>query len=285
VGIRHLQHYARRVAREDPTLTLPLQRGGNLRRGAILNAQPSSSNPKSEIRNPKLPRRLQYLALLFPLLLTARVAAQTGVPPRQPSQSPGGTVVRPDSAFVPGRIGDAPQQSRRDSLFGRPRFRGDVRIDSLELVYLLDSLDNTPQARMRRNLAMSPSDWMPTRGERAAREADLRRAMDLDYLFPNSYIPLFGISTGAVFRALGLVEDVTPRITYTLMRTEPVTVKIYTMEAELVTTIVDAPQRPGAYDFEWDLKDADGVRVPYGNYIAEVIVGGRMVLRKRIEAP
>lgn len=226
---------------------------------------------------------------LLLLLAAGEVAAQTGGSPQQPPRDPsGGTTRRPDSVYVPGTLGsggEAARGSRRDSLFGRPRLRGDVRLDSLDLVYLLDSLDNTPAERMRRNLAMSPSDWRPTPGERAAREADLRRAMDMDFVFPNSYVQLFGISTGAVFRALGLVEDVTPRITYTLMRTELVTVKIYTMEAVLVATLVDAPQRPGAYDFEWDFLDAQGVRVPYGNYIAEVIVGGRMVLRKRIEAP
>lgn len=186
---------------------------------------------------------------------------------------------------MPGSFGGAAEASRRDSIAGRARLRQDVRLDSLELVWMLDSLDNTPSARMRRNLAMGPDDWRPTPGERAAREAEIRRSMDMDFVFPNSYIQLFGISTGAVFRALGLVEDVTPRIAYTLMRTEAVSVRIYTMGAELVTTLVDAPQRPGKYSFDWDLHDAQGVRVPYGNYIAEVIVGGRMVLRKRIEAP
>ncbi|MBC8145394.1 MAG: hypothetical protein H7X80_07395, partial [bacterium] len=97
--------------------------------------------------------------------------------------------------------------------------------------------------------------------------------------------PLFGVSTGAVFRALGLVEDVTPRITYTLTSTQPVTVKVYNLEAELIAVIVNGSQRPGVYDFEWDLRDMDGKRVPYGNYVAEVIVGRALVLRKRIEAP
>lgn len=219
------------------------------------------------------------------LVAAADAAAQTGAPQQttRPQSGSDETTERPDSVYVPGLL--ERDGGRRDSLTRRPFLRHDARLDSLELVHLLDSLDNTPRAWMRRNLVMSPSDWMPTRGERAAREAELRRAMDLDYLFPNSYVQLFGISTAAVFRTLGLVEDVTPRITYTLVRTEPVTVKIYTMEATLVSTIVDAPQRPGAYDFEWDLRDAQGVRVPFGNYIAEVIVGGRMVLRKRIEAP
>jgi hypothetical protein len=198
-------------------------------------------------------------------------------------QQPGNEIVNADTMYVPGTYTPRDTTRALDSLRGI--LRHDMRLDSLDLVALLDSLDNSADARMRRNLAMAPSDWMPTEGERRAREEELRRSMDMDFVFPNSYVQLFGISTGAVFRALGLIEDVTPRIRYTLMRTEPVTVKIYTIQAELVTTLVDSPQRPGEYDFEWDFRDAQGVRVPYGNYVAEVIVGNRLVLRKRIEAP
>jgi hypothetical protein len=226
------------------------------------------------------------VALATALAMATQVRAQTGGPSQTGGASqaekrePSGRVK--DSVYVPGST----RRGSPDDSLSRVRWlREDARLDSLDLVHLLDSLENTPQARMRRNLAMAPSDWMPTKAERDAREADLRRAMDMDFVFPHSYVPLFGISTGAVFRALGLIEDVTPRITYTLLKTEPVTVKIYDLEAQLVATLVDGPQRAGVYDFQWDLTDAAGVRVPYGNYVAEVIVGGRMVLRKRIEAP
>ena len=189
-----------------------------------------------------------------------------------------------DTAYMPG-MRNRVDTMRRDTLPGIARLRRDLRLDSLELVHMLDSLESTVQARMRRNLAMSPSDWMPTKGERARREQEIRQSMDMDFVFPNSYAPLFSVSTGAVFRALGLAEDLTPRITYTLTRTEHVTVRIYNIRAELVRTIVNASQRPGVYDFEWDLRDDSGVRVAYGNYVAEVIVGNRLALRKRIEAP
>lgn len=204
--------------------------------------------------------------------------AQTQTPQRR-GDVPG------DTSFVPGTLGGVTPEPSRDSISNIARLRRDSRLDSTYLALLLDSLDNTTQARMRRNLAMNPSDWMPTEADRKAREADFRRAMDMDFVFPHSYVQLFGISTGAVFRALGLVEDVTPRITYTLTRTEQVVVRIYNLEAELITTIVNGSQSPGVYDFKWDFNDAEGRRVPYGNYVGEVIVGGRMVLRKRIEAP
>ena len=226
-------------------------------------------------------RRTLLLLVLVMLCGRALVHAQTGGGQQAPvSQPPAPTN---DSVYVPGSIIVPTDTSRAGRLRGW--LREELRLYSLELVSLLDSLERTVQARMRQNLAMSPSDWMPTEGERRAREEEIRRGMDMDFVFPNAYVPLFGISTGAVFRALGLVDDVTPRITYTLMRTELVTVKIYTIEATLVTTLVDGAQRPGVYDFMWDLRDADGKHVRYGNYIAEVIAGGRLLLRKRIEAP
>ncbi|MBC8144546.1 MAG: hypothetical protein H7X80_03105, partial [bacterium] len=177
---------------------------------------------------------------------------QTGASPSR--------VDAPDSTYVPGSLGGVTPEPSRDSLSGIGRLRRDARLDSMYLVLLLDSLDRTMQARMRRNLALVPSDWMPTKSDRDAREAELRRAMDMDFVFPHAYIPLFGVSTGAVFRALGLVEDVTPRITYTLTSTQLVTVKVYNLEAELIAVIVDGSQRPGVYDFEWDLRDMDGKR-------------------------
>lgn len=224
--------------------------------------------------------RRATLVCALAALSVAAAGAQTGTPQSGSQRDDD----RLDTVYMPGGR-DRVDTLRRDSLSGIARLRRDMRLDSMELVHMLDSLESTVQARMRRNLAMTPSDWMPTRGERAAHELAIRQSMDMDFVFPNSYVPLFSVATGAVFRALGLAEDLTPRITYTLTRTEHVSVRIYNIRAELVRTIVNLSQRPGEYDFEWDLRDDSGARVPYGNYVAEVIVGNRLALRKRIEAP
>jgi hypothetical protein len=161
-----------------------------------------------------------------------------------------------------------------------------IRRDSLVLHLFLDSLDNTPQAIRQRNLTFNSRDWMPTAADRARRAEDIARSQDWGNVYKN--IPRAGISIPlkSIGQALGLVEDVSPRIRYTLMRTEEVSVRVYDLESNLVRVLVDGVQPPGEYSFDWDLADADGRRVHYGDYIVEVIAQKtRLLLRKRVEVP
>jgi hypothetical protein len=139
---------------------------------------------------------------------------------------------------------------------------------------------------MRRNLTLTMRDWMPTARDRQRRADDIARAQDRGFLYRDiPRVQLFSIPMSSIGVALGIDEDVTPKINYTLMATEPVTVKVYGLDATLVTTLVEGVQSPGVYKLVWDFKDAYGIRVPFGNYVAEVMAGGRLLLRKRIEVP
>jgi hypothetical protein len=209
------------------------------------------------------------VALLFVLALSSEVFAQ----PRQ---------------------GHAPSESSRapyrgaDQLDINPwiHFLESMRRDSLAWLAYVDSLENTPIARMRRNLTFTMSDWMPSRADSLRRVEDLYRALDHDFLYPDHpRVPLFSFSPSQVLMALGITEDVTPRIKYTLTSTQPVTVKVYDLEADLVATLVDEVQAPGIYTMTWNFKDSTGNRVRFGDYIAEVMGGTQLLLRKRIVAP
>ena len=161
-----------------------------------------------------------------------------------------------------------------------------ARRDSLAWLDYLDSLANTRSAIMQRNLTMTMRDWMPTERDRRNRAEDIARAQDRGFLYRDiPRVPLFSIPTSAIGMALGIDEDVTPKIRYTLTSTQPVTVKVYGLDASLVATMLDVVQSPGVYKLEWDFKDANGIRVPFGNYVAEVMAGNRLLLRKRIEVP
>jgi hypothetical protein len=139
---------------------------------------------------------------------------------------------------------------------------------------------------MKRNLAMTMRDWMPTERDRRNRAEDIARAQDRGFLYRDiPRVPLVSIPMSAIGMALGIDEDVTPKINYTLTSTQPVTIKVYGLDANLVTTMLDVVQSPGVYRLEWDFKDSNGIRVPYGNYVAEVMAGNRLLLRKRIEVP
>lgn len=161
-----------------------------------------------------------------------------------------------------------------------------IKSDSLLLSSYIDSLENTPQAIMKRNLTFNPSMWMPTAADQARRAEDIARSQDWGNVYKN--IPRAGVSIPlkSIGQALGLVEDVSPRIRYTLMRTEMVSVRVYDLQSRLVATLVDDVQAPGEYSFDWDFRGSDGQRVTYGDYIVEVIAEGtRLLLRKRVEVP
>jgi hypothetical protein len=166
------------------------------------------------------------------------------------------------------------------------RMRAELRLDSLGLVAFLDSLANTPEAIRNRNLTFDPKTWQPTEADKARRNADIARALDWQDLHPNlPFTPLLAVPLKSIGQALGLTEDTSPNIKYTLTHTQHVSVKVYDPLANEVVTLVDDVQRPGVYSFEWDMKDAGGQRVHYGDYVAEVIADKQLLLQKRIEVP
>ncbi len=168
----------------------------------------------------------------------------------------------------------------------RHLLREAVRQDSLAWLDYMDSLNNTRAAIMQRNMAMTMRDWMPSERDRMNRSRDIARAQDRGFLYRDiPRVQLFSIAPTAIGMALGIDEDVTPKINYTVTATMPVTVKVYGLDAVLVATMVEGVQSPGVYKLVWDFKDVNGIRVPYGNYVAEVMAGNRLLLRKRIEVP
>lgn len=81
---------------------------------------------------------------------------------------------------------------------------------------------------------------------------------------------------------IGAIEDVSPKITYTLTLVSDVEIVIYSVSAVQVATIFSGTQRAGKYTLYWNGKDDAGKRMPAGDYIAEVKVGQERFVRKRI---
>lgn len=90
----------------------------------------------------------------------------------------------------------------------------------------------------------------------------------------------FDIHKIAMF--IGIEEDVTPKITYTLSITADVSVKIYSISAIEIAELFSGTQKPGKYSFYWNGKTSEGKKVQAGNYIAEVRIGKDRYVRKRI---
>ncbi len=223
------------------------------------------------------------LLLLMMLALLSGASAQTGgdVPAEKGARD---TIRLP----VPGRLIYIPfEDSTGIPVDPLVRFGDAFRRDSAAWRAFVDSLERSPDAAMRRNLTILPQEWMPSAIDRMRHQEDIDRALDKDFIGPKGVtrVPLVSIPTASIGRMLGLVEDVTPKISYTVPNTVEVSVKVYNLSAQLVSSVVDGVQRPGVYSFDWNMLGMDGRRVPSGDYVAEVLVGRRLVLRKRIEVP
>lgn len=167
-------------------------------------------------------------------------------------------------------------------------FQKDFTYSIDELSELVDSLNNTPQAIMKRNLTFNPNDLKPDARDMMRRQEDIRRSLyGWDDKRPQAFYPLqISISMGSIGRFFGVIEDVTPRIKYILTKKSFVSVKVYDHTAKLVRTLVNSYQTAGSYSFDWNLKDDNNKKVAIGDYIAEIIIDGQPYkMNKRIEVP
>ena len=63
---------------------------------------------------------------------------------------------------------------------------------------------------------------------------------------------------------------------------EYVTIKIYDIIGNEVTTLYSAPARPGTYDLNWNGRNADGEMVSSGTYLYRIIAGEFVQSKKMI---
>ncbi len=129
-----------------------------------------------------------------------------------------------------------------------------------------------------------PKFWLiPTFREQFEREYNRTQA---------TFIP--GISTGRngggitatfswqqLLADVGLIPDLSPKISYTVEQTAEVSVSVYSIQAIAVANIFKSIQIPGSYTV-WCTHDRKGKRVPRGYYAAEAQIGNITTVRKQI---
>ncbi len=141
----------------------------------------------------------------------------------------------------------------------------------------------TPWQSALRNLRLDSAAFLP-RGEEVVQHVyNLQQAQALPHptlrRTPGS---TFTIPLATVAQLLGLGEDVSPTVRYEVPRVERVQVFIYSVQALRIATLFDGVQRPGRYSLRWNGRDDHGRSLPPGDYVAEVRVGDRVRLYKRI---
>lgn len=165
------------------------------------------------------------------------------------------------------------------------RAREDIMYSEGAWNYTQKIFEGTPwQIAMKDILRLNPDLFKPSDVALATHEYHIRRSMYVPYV---NTIPVSGLKIPlkdiGVF--LGTVEDVSPKISYSLDYTTEVEVVIYSIRASVIATLYKGVQKPGNYTLTWNLRDQNGKPMPPGDYIAEVRIGTERYVRKRIEIP
>lgn len=93
------------------------------------------------------------------------------------------------------------------------------------------------------------------------------------------------VSLGQIASFLGLTEDVSPVIKFSVEYADEIDITIYSIQAVAVSNIYKGNLMPGNYKYVWNGRDDKGKKMKSGDYIAEVKIGKYKFFRKRIVVP
>lgn len=141
---------------------------------------------------------------------------------------------------------------------------------------------DSPWLIARRNLASIPDEIYAANPVEVVQRQQM--IQDAQYVPFVQTIPrnAFSMNLQDIGKFIGLVEDNSPTITYSLNTTAEVEIVIYSVNAKVISTIFKGEQSPGNYSRTWNGRDKDGKLVPKGDYIGEVRIGNYKYIRKKI---
>ncbi len=162
------------------------------------------------------------------------------------------------------------------------RARLDLELSEPLWRYLMSESSKNPWVSALRSLEQMPEEaFMPSDVERTLREINIMNSMYVPFV--RTYSPYGAkIDFETIGKFLGIVEDVSPTIKYSLGITADVEIVIYSIQAIAVATLFKGVQSPGNYTITWNGRDDNGRLMPAGDYIAEVGIGQERYVRKRI---
>ncbi|MFH1052520.1 MAG: FlgD immunoglobulin-like domain containing protein [bacterium] len=132
------------------------------------------------------------------------------------------------------------------------------------------------------NLNIRPEILSPTSFEIVQRQEMINNAFYIPFM-PNRINSGFSISPQELGVFLGILEDVSPVISFELDYTEEIEVVVYSIQAVVVATLFKGIRHPGKQTFVWNGRDDKGRPLPSGDYIGEVRIGNNRFIRKRIQ--
>lgn len=131
------------------------------------------------------------------------------------------------------------------------------------------------------NIRNIPKEFfIPSGVEMVHREIAIQNSQYIPYV---RTMPQFGkFNINEILNFFGLVEDVSPEISYSIDFVAQVEVVVYSVSSSVVATLFSGKQSPGRYTLTWNGRDSKGMPMPAGDYIGEVRIGNERYIRKRI---
>ncbi|CAN5425584.1 hypothetical protein BH10BAC6_BH10BAC6_04660 [soil metagenome] len=208
-----------------------------------------------------------------------------------------GDTARKDSsqnAYVPGE-GSGAFTSQQDSTYraalqlgvsGSVRFMHSARSLLSAMQMHITARPLSPWEAANSSLNIPSSIFAPSAQEITAYRANIAASQYVPgvLLFPMGTGNL-QVSFGDIGKFFGVVEDVSPDISYVVDIPSEVEIVVYSPNAKVIATIFRGDQGPGKYKVRWNGRDEFGKPVLRGDYIAEVRLGRERLQRKRIVWP
>ncbi|MCX7880474.1 MAG: hypothetical protein N2517_07410 [Ignavibacteria bacterium] len=196
---------------------------------------------------------------------------------------------KPQSSPMPGplKIETTPEQdsyfrnAKKVDVSPEARFYFDMKVTEPQ-VLLQKKLQGISQEEiLRKNLQIPVEMYLPLPQEIVLYQYGLIRSQSIPFI--QTYKP-FGLQVplASIVSFFGLIEDVSPKLQYTLDFDTEVRIVIYSEQALIVAKIFEGHQKSGTYSFIWDGKDDLGRPLPRGDYIGEIFIKNSKVIRKRI---
>jgi hypothetical protein len=251
-------------------------------------------------------RIVQLIALLAFLLIALHESAisQTVQPdekpiPLEPSKiKPQDAIQRDtlpravkDSALRLGGIAsDYPYSALQDTNYFRAlrlkippsaRFSLDAQRAMTNLEIVRKRAAETPWQIALQNMQVNRDFYTPDAREQVQRQVAIANAMQAPIVRPQQVLS-FSPTFRQIGTFLGISEDVSPRLKYTVQEGGNIKVVVYNMSATRIATIFDKYHRPGTYEVTWNLKDDKGNEQNNGDYVMEVLAGDKTIARKRV---
>ena len=106
-----------------------------------------------------------------------------------------------------------------------------------------------------------------------------RLSIDLSIIVSNDDVPNVP-TTFALKQNFPNPFNPTTTVSYSVPKSNQVTVVVYDLLGNVVKTLVNEPQQPGSYEILWDATNDQGALVPTGNYILKMVAGDFSQTRK-----